>query len=342
MPIQRVKAAIEAIKKGEMVIMMDDEDRENEGDIVYAATFSTPEKVNFCASEAKGLICVSLVSELAERLDLKPMVKQNTAQHSTAFTVSIDHVDCKTGISAHERDMTIRAMTDPLAKEEDFARPGHIFPLVAKEGGVLVRTGHTEGSIDLCRLAGVTPVAVICEIMKEDGSMARRDDLIAFGEKHEMKIVYVSDLIDYRMQHETLITPVSDENVEFFQAPARKVMYDDHLGRTHSVFIFGGIKKRMKVKFHNISPDLELMSNFAKYSSLIKSIEHLKQEGGVIVFMDDRLAETEQVKDIGIGSQILTHLGIQELDLVTAHSRRGYVGLSGYGIDIVKETIIDH
>lgn len=341
MPIQRVKEAIEAIKRGEMVIMMDDEDRENEGDLVYAATFSTPEKVNFCASEAKGLICVSLTRELADKYQLNPMVPKNTAQHETAFTVSIDHVKCSTGISAHERDLTIQALTDPLSHADDFARPGHIFPLIAREGGVLVRTGHTEGSVDLCKLAGLNPVAVICEIMKEDGSMARRDDLIAFGEKHDMKIVYVSDLIDYRLQHERLIELKGEEEVEFFDAPAKKYTYSDHLGHTHSVYLYGELKREMKVKFHNILPDLELFSDYKKYNSLIQSIELIKKEGGAVVFLDARLAESQQIKDIGIGSQILNQLGIEELDLVTTHSKRDYVGLSGYGLNISKETIID-
>lgn len=342
MPIQRVKEAIEAIKKGEMVIMMDDEDRENEGDLVYAATFSTPEKVNFCASEAKGLICVSLTKELADKFQLIPMVSNNTAQHSTAFTVSIDHVKCATGISAHERDLTIQALTDPLSHADDFARPGHIFPLVAREGGVLVRTGHTEGSIDLCKLAGLMPVAVICEVMKEDGSMARRDDLVAFGQKHNMKIVYVSDLIDYRLQHERLIEVQNDEEVEFFDSCARKITYGDHLGHTHTVYIYGELKKQMRVKFHNILSDLELFNDYKKYHSLVQSIELLKKEGGVVIFLDARLAESQQIKDIGIGSQILNQLGIEEMDLVTTHSKRDYVGLSGYGLNIIKETIIDH
>ncbi len=195
MPIQRVQQAIEDIKHGKMVVMIDDEDRENEGDLVYAATFSTPQKVNFMATEAKGLICVAISKTIADRLQLDPMVQNNDSQHETAFTVSVDAKDASTGISAFERDMTIKLLANPVSSPEDFVRPGHIFPLIAKEGGVLVRTGHTEGSVDLCRLSGVSPSAVICEIMREDGQMARRDDLELFAKKHELNIVYILSLI---------------------------------------------------------------------------------------------------------------------------------------------------
>ena len=170
----RMKDAIEAIKKGEMIIIMDDEDRENEGDLVMAGIFSTPEKINFMAQEARGLICVSITQELAHKLDLPPMVQRNDSNHETAFTISIDAKEAKTGISAYERDLTIRLMCDSNAKPSDFVRPGHIFPLIAKSGGTLVRTGHTEASVDICRLAGLAPISVICEIMKKDGTMAGR------------------------------------------------------------------------------------------------------------------------------------------------------------------------
>jgi len=170
-PIQRVKEAIEEIKKGNMVIMVDDEDRENEGDLVYAAAFSTPVHVNFMAKEARGLICVAITKETANRLELNPMVASNTSMHETAFTISVDARDAKTGISAYERDMTIKILANPISQPNELVKPGHIFPLIAKEGGTLVRTGHTEGSVDLCRLAGLSPSAVICEIIKDDGDV---------------------------------------------------------------------------------------------------------------------------------------------------------------------------
>ncbi|MBD3798094.1 MAG: 3,4-dihydroxy-2-butanone-4-phosphate synthase, partial [Campylobacterales bacterium] len=183
-PIERVLKAIEEIKKGKMVIMCDDEDRENEGDLVYAAAFSTPEHVNFMAKEARGLICVALSKQNAQRLELSPMVSSNTSSYETAFTVSVDAVSASTGISAKERDDTIKILANPISRPQELVRPGHIFPLIAKDGGTLVRTGHTEGSVDLCRLAGLSEAGVICEIIKEDGEMARRDDLDIFAQKH--------------------------------------------------------------------------------------------------------------------------------------------------------------
>jgi len=203
--IERVKKAIEEIQKGNIIIMIDDEDRENEGDLVYAGVFSTPEKVNFLAKEARGLICVSLTKEIANRLDLRPMVDSNKESFSTAFTISVDAKETKTGISAFERDLTIKKLSSPTSKSDDFVRPGHIFPLIAKDGGVLVRTGHTEGSVDICRLAGIYPSAVICEIMNEDGTMARRNDLAKFAKKHNLAVVYISDIVEYRLQYETLV-----------------------------------------------------------------------------------------------------------------------------------------
>ena len=203
MPIQRVKKAIEEIKAGKMVVMVDDEDRENEGDLVYAATFSTSEKVNFMASVAKGLICTPITEEIAERLELVPMVKHNDSAHETAFTISVDARICTTGISAHERDMTIKILADCSSSPKELVKPGHIFPLIARKGGTLVRTGHTEGSVDLCRLAGLCEVAVICEIMKEDGSMARRDDLDIFCKEHDICMVSIADIVAYRILKQT-------------------------------------------------------------------------------------------------------------------------------------------
>lgn len=211
MPINRVLEAIEEIKKGNMVVMMDDEDRENEGDLVYASIFSTPEKVNFMASEAKGLICVSITKADADRMGLRPMVAKNSSSHETAFTVSVDTKGCATGISAYERNDTIKLLASLDSTPDSFEMPGHIFPLIAKDGGTLVRTGHTEGSIDICRLAGVYPSGTICEIMKEDGTMARRDDLELFAKKHDLKIVFVSDIIEYRLKREKLVREITSK-----------------------------------------------------------------------------------------------------------------------------------
>jgi 3,4-dihydroxy 2-butanone 4-phosphate synthase/GTP cyclohydrolase II len=221
--IKRVEKAIEEIKRGRMVIMMDDEDRENEGDLVYAATFSTPDMVNFMAKEARGLICTPVTKEIASKLDLIPMVTNNVSNYETAFTVSIDSANAETGISAAERDDCISKLANPQTVSEDFVRPGHIFPLIAKDGGVLIRTGHTEGSVDLCKLAGLAPAAVICEIIKDDGKMARMDDLEIFSKEHELAIVYISDIVEYRLAHEKLIKRVKEEESELRGIKVEKI-----------------------------------------------------------------------------------------------------------------------
>ncbi len=337
MPIQRVEQAIEDIKHGKMVVMIDDEDRENEGDLVYAATFSTPQKVNFMATEAKGLICVAISQAIAKRLELDPMVQNNDSQHETAFTVSVDAKEATTGISAYERDMTIKLLANPVSHAEDLVRPGHIFPLIAKEGGVLVRTGHTEGSVDLCRLAGLAPSAVICEIMREDGQMARRDDLEVFAKKHGLNIVYISDIVEYRLRNERLVRAMEEEEIEFFDTKVTKKRFTDHRGKEHYALIFYKLHETENVKFHNIGPDIDLLLNQHRYSQLVDSIEYLKKNGGVIVFLDSRDAAGETMKEYGIGAQILAGLGIRNIRLLVSSKGREFVGLGGFGLDIVEE-----
>ncbi|MFW9618083.1 MAG: bifunctional 3,4-dihydroxy-2-butanone 4-phosphate synthase/GTP cyclohydrolase II [Sulfurospirillum sp.] len=340
MPIQRVKQGIEDIKHGKMVMMVDDEDRENEGDLVYAATFSTPEKVNFMASEAKGLICVSLNEEIAKRLDLTPMVKNNDSQHETAFTVSVDARVCSTGISAYERDITIKILADSLSRPSELVKPGHIFPLIARKGGTLVRTGHTEGSVDLCRLAGLSEVAVICEVMKEDGHMARRDDLDLFCKKHDINIVYISDIVAYRMQAESLVREVTSGLVEFFGTETRKIDMVDHEGNHHIVYAFGDIGKTSAVKFHHILPDNELLANEKKFQGVLKAIEYLKKNNGIFVFIDSEYTTNPELREFGIGAQILKKLGIENINLLSTTKRKDYVGLSGFGLNIHQEIVL--
>lgn len=334
MPIQRVLDAIEEIKKGNMVVMMDDEDRENEGDLVYAAAFSTPEKVNFMASEAKGLICVAITRDDAARMELAPMVAKNSSSYETAFTVSVDAKGCATGISAYERDDTIKLLADTNTKPDDLVRPGHIFPLIAKDGGVLVRTGHTEGSVDICRLAGVYPAGVICEIMKEDGTMARRDDLEVFAAKHNLKIVFVSDLIEYRLKREKLVREISSEASSFMGRSAVKKSFEDHTGKVHTAFVFGTPKESANVRFNNISTDIELLSNESRYSSLTRSVELLSKEGGVIIFVDASHPESSEVKEFGVGAQILGLLRIKKINLLSHSKNKEFVGISGFGLSI--------
>lgn len=335
--IKRVEIAIQEIRRGKMIIMMDDEDRENEGDLVYSASLSTPELVNFMAKEARGLICTPVTRELALELELMPMVEDNVSNHETAFTVSIDSTTASTGISASERNDCISKLASPQSKSSDFVRPGHIFPLIAKDGGTLVRTGHTEGSIDICRLAGLAPISVICEIIKDNGEMARMDDLEIFSKKHDMPIVYISDIVEYRLRHEKLVSKVSVEEVEFFGAEAKQLDFADHLGRTHSVICYGSnVGKTTNVKFHNISVDKDLLIDSSRYNALIRSIEYLKTNNGVLVFLDTKSISKEQAREFGVGAQILKELGIRKINLLTRFADTEFVGLGGFGLDIVE------
>jgi 3,4-dihydroxy 2-butanone 4-phosphate synthase/GTP cyclohydrolase II len=334
---KRVEIAIQEIKQGRMVIMMDDEDRENEGDLVFAATHSTPELVNFMAKEARGLICTPLPKELAERLDLMPMVANNISNHETAFTVSIDSASADTGISAAERDDCISKLANPLTKAEDFVRPGHIFPLIAKDGGVLVRTGHTEGSVDICKLAGLAPVGVICEIIKDDGTMARHDDLEIFSEKHNMPIVYISDLVEYRLANEQLVKRIAEEEIEILNIKVNQITYEDHLGRQHKVVQFYKINETENVKFHNIGADVDLLLNQKRFDLLTSSLEYLKHNGGVCIFLDTMTISKEQAREYGVGAQILKDLGIENIKLLTSSKETEFVGLGGFGLNVVEK-----
>lgn len=333
--IQRVIEAIEEIKKGRMVIMVDDEDRENEGDLVYASVFSTPDHVNFMATHAKGLICVAINPTIAKRLKLEPMVRSNTSMHETAFTVSVDAAAATTGISTAERDMTIKILANPLSQPSELVAPGHIFPLIAKEGGTLVRIGHTEGSVDLCRLAGLAESAVICEIMKEDGTMARRDDLDIFGEKYDLKTVYISDIVEYRLANEMLIKAIEEEEIEFFGVNVKKIDFSDHQGNIHSAIIFYKAGETANVKVHNVVPDIDLLLNQAKYSHLIDSINYLKHNSGVLVFINNPKREETNMKEYGIGAQILKSLGVRHMKLLAEQNIGDFAALGGFGLDVL-------
>jgi len=335
--IQRVEKAIDDIKRGKMVIMMDDEDRENEGDLVYAATFSTPDMVNFMAKEARGLICTPVTKDIASKLDLLPMVSNNISNHETAFTVSIDSKNASTGISADERDDCIVKLANPLTASDDFVRPGHIFPLISKDGGVLVRTGHTEGSVDLCKLAGLAPAAVICEIIKDDGKMARMDDLEIFSKKHNMSIIYISDIVEYRLANEKLINRISSDEHMFRDTMVEKIIYKDHLDRIHTVLQFYKSHETANVKFHNISTDIELVLDNKRFSALNNSIDYLKQNGGVIIFLDTKIISKEQAKEFGVGAQILKDLGIKNINLITKNKDTEFIGLAGFGLDVIEK-----
>lgn len=334
-PIQRVLQAIDELKKGKMIIMIDDEDRENEGDLVYASAFSTPQHVNFMSTHAKGLICVAISKSIATRLELNPMVSSNTSTHETAFTVSVDAASATTGISAKERDDTIKILANPISHADELVRPGHIFPLIAKDGGVLVRTGHTEGSVDLCRLSGISESAVICEIIKEDGTMARRDDLDIFGQKHDLKTVFISDIVEYRLANERLINSVGSEEIEFFGTKAKKYIFADHEKREHTAIVFHNVASVANVRVHNVIPDIELLLNQKKYDNLIASIEYLKKNSGILIFINKPIHhDNVAIKEYGIGAQILKSFGISKMNLITPMSNTDFVGLGGFGLEV--------
>ena len=347
-----VEEAVEEIRNGRPIIVTDDEDRENEGDIVIAAEFCTPELVNLMATHARGLICVPLTEERADQLNLTPMADVNTAPLGTAFTISVEAAEgVTTGISAADRSKTIRMLANPEAGPRSFTRPGHIFPLRAKAGGVLVRAGQTEASVDLCRMAGLEPVAVVCEIIKDDGSMARMPDLEKFARKHEMKILTVADLIAYRVAHERLV-----ERVEEIQLPTafgdfRVIGYKTLIdNKEHVALVMGDVTtdEPVLVRVHDkcVTGDVFGSMRCDCGEQLEAAMNRVAQEGrGVIVYMDQEgrgiglhnklrayklqeqgmdtveanvaLGLPAESRDYGIGAQILVDLGVREMRLMT-------------------------
>ncbi|MGH2267204.1 bifunctional 3,4-dihydroxy-2-butanone 4-phosphate synthase/GTP cyclohydrolase II [Campylobacter taeniopygiae] len=333
MKFVRIEQAIEDLKQGKMLVMVDAEDRENEGDLIFSAQFSTKEKVNFMIKEARGVVCVALGEKIAKKFNLPLMVPQNTSNHETAFTITVDAKEAKTGVSAYERDMTIKIFADDEAKTEDFVRPGHINPLIAKSGGVLERTGHTEGTVDLCRLAGLKEACVICEIVKDDGDMARREDLEKFCEKHNLNMIAVSDIIEYRLKHESLITLKEKSDSFLAGFKAKKFVFIDHNHMQHIVFSFGEIQKCTNVKFHISGSDFELLTS-DKFSKLLEQIKFLHENSGVIVFMQGEKSSATQFKNYGIGAQILRYFKIEEIKLLSQSCDKDYIGLEGFGLNL--------
>lgn len=361
--IAPVEAAIAAIAEGRMVILVDDEDRENEGDLVAAAETVTAEQINFMAHEGRGLICLALSNDRCDALRLEPMVENNLAPLGTAFTRSIDHRELG-GLGAAARARTIRAAVDPASRPDDFVSPGHIFPLRARRGGVLVRSGQTEGSVDLARLAGLTPAGVICEVMGEDGAMMRLPKLLEFGAKHDILVTTVADLIRYRLEHERLVRCVSEARLptEFGEFDVR--VYEDTItGQTHLALIHGDISREPTlVRVHRADPlaDVFGLDFMPSRSRLAWALRRMVAEGaGVVVYMrpdgdDDPLADRLRAygaisrgerddgtgrprmgfHDFGIGAQILGELGLTKIRVVTSQ-RRPFKGLSGHGIEIV-------
>ncbi|MCW1360386.1 bifunctional 3,4-dihydroxy-2-butanone 4-phosphate synthase/GTP cyclohydrolase II [Campylobacter sp. US33a] len=328
-----VDEAIEDLKAGKMLIMVDAEDRENEGDLIFATQFSTQEKVNFAISEARGVVCVALDEALAKHFELPLMVQKNTSNHETAFTITVDAKDAATGVSAYERNMTIKIFADDKANANDFVRPGHINPLIAKKGGVLERTGHTEGTVDLCRLAGLKPACVICEVVKENGDMARRADLELFCQKHNLNMIAVSDIIEYRLKHESLITLLECSDARIANFDAKKYIFEDHNQVKHIAFCFGNLRRSENVKFHISGSDFELLTS-QKFSELLEHIEFLHKNGGIIIFMQGEKTSSIQFKNYGIGAQILRYFNIEEIKLLSKSCDKEFVGLKGFGLNI--------
>ena len=363
--LNTIEEAIEDIKQGKIIIVVDDEDRENEGDFIAAAEKVTPEMINFMTQHGRGLLCAPLLEKRCKELGLDMMVENNTVLHHTQFTVSIDlkGEGCTTGISVFDRAKTIKALVKPETKPEDFGRPGHIFPLKAKEGGVLRRTGHTEAAVDLARLAGLEPAGILIEILNEDGSMARLPQLVKVAEKHNLKIISIEDLVAYRMRHDSLIVKREDFSIDTDFGQFRLRAYEQttngqiHLAftkgtwakdepvltRIHANFISNDILELLRKKDNELSRIFQqidaagkgafIVINQGGYSqNLLHRIQAIKaaQEGK----SEPSQAPAAQVKDIGIGAQILIDLGISHLKLLTNSEPSRYVGMSGYGLEI--------
>ena len=363
--LNTIEEAIEDIKQGKIVIVVDDENRENEGDFIAAAEKVTPEMINFMTQHGRGLLCAPLLEKRCKELGLDMMVENNTVLHHTQFTVSIDlkGEGCTTGISVFDRAKTIKALVKPETKPEDFGRPGHIFPLKAKEGGVLRRTGHTEAAVDLARLAGLEPAGILIEILNEDGSMARLPQLMKVAEKHNLKIISIEDLIAYRMRHDSLIVKKEDFPIDTDYGQFRLRAYEQttngqiHLAftkgtwakdepvltRIHANFISNDILELLRKKdneLNRIFQQIEaagkgafIVINQGGYSqNLLHRIQAIKaaQEGK----SEPSQVPAAQVKDIGIGAQILIDLGISHMKLLTNSEPSRYVGMSGYGLEI--------
>lgn len=371
-----IEAAIEDIRKGKIIIVVDDEDRENEGDFLAAAECVTPEMVNFMATHGRGLICAPIIDDRCEELGLDLMVGKNTTLHETPFTVSIDYLGkgCTTGISAHDRAVTIQALVDPETKPEDFGKPGHIFPLKARKGGVLRRAGHTEAAIDFARLAGFAPVGVICEIMNEDGSMARLPDLKKVAERFDMKLVSIKDLIEYRLQKESLIRREIAVEMptawgDFQMVAFRQINNDqEHLAlikgqwdenepiltRVHSSCmtgdIFGSCRCDCGEQLHEAMRMVEkagkgvivYMNQEGRGIGLLNKLKayKLQEQGMDTVQANLALGFKMDERDYGIGAQILRNLGVRKMRLMSNNPTKR-AGLIGYGLEVVEHVGIE-
>jgi 3,4-dihydroxy 2-butanone 4-phosphate synthase/GTP cyclohydrolase II len=376
-PFTDVPTAIEEIRAGRMIVVIDDEDRENEGDLTLAAEKVTPEAINFMAKHGRGLVCLAMTEERLDHLRIGPMTSENTSQYGTAFCEAIDARDgVTTGISAYDRSYTIRTAIDPATRPSDLARPGHVFPLRARKGGVLVRAGQTEASVDLARLAGMVPAGIICEIMKDDGTMARVPDLTEFCRQHEMKMLTVAELIRYRMRHERYVHRVGEAMVETKHGQFRLIAYESEVdgGESHMALIRGDIGRGgigdspepvlVRMHAHCLLGDVFGATGCDCHQTLEISLQIIAAENrGALIYLHQTskgftaerigeqsfltfhrerrlpsLPESERKiqREIGLGAQILSDLNLKRIRLLTNHPRR-VAALEGFDIEIVEQ-----
>ncbi len=359
---KKVVEALRAFEQGEIVVVMDDDGRENEGDLIVAAVHCTPEKMAFIVRHTSGIVCAPMPREVAKRLNLAPMVADNDAPHGTAFTVSVDfRHGTSTGISADDRTLTVRNLANGNVGASDFVRPGHIFPLVAREGGVLMRSGHTEAAVDLCKLAGLPPVGVICELVNDDGSVMRGQQVMAFGEEHGLKQVSVADLIAYRQRQETLIERIECFDIDTPGGAAKAYTYTlpwDVM--QHLAIVFGDIRdgEDVPVRLHSEDVVTDVFGTEYRLHDIMKTMGEKKR--GVIVYLregsvgvahqarnrpahgeghEEARSRESEWREIGLGAQILKDLGISSINLIASRERH-YVGLQGFGIRIAKTELL--